>query len=192
MRLGVLILGAGLSRRWRGPNKLMHIWRAKPLIEHVVRLGEAVDAAERIIIVHRDPDSVEALLDLTKNWRLIENTSPLLGLSSSLTLGLEALDACDRVLVLLADMPDVALSTLEALIATPMATDTYAIVPALDGEWGNPVILGRQVMRDCMKLAGDQGARALLLARARDVIVVPTQDPAILRDFDRPEDLTGA
>jgi molybdenum cofactor cytidylyltransferase len=189
LSLGVLVLAAGLSRRWGGANKLLQVWRGRPMAAHVIGLAEAIDTMQRAIVVHRDQVGVVALLDTTKGWRVVENEQPDLGLSSSLKLGLAALEGCDRVLVMLADMPDVSLATILALIATPITANTYAVVPSFEGQWGNPVVLGARAMLDCMTLEGDRGARGLLLAHKEDVIAINLNDSGILRDFDKPEDM---
>jgi molybdenum cofactor cytidylyltransferase len=187
----VLVLAAGLSARWRGGNKLLHSWHNKPMVAHVIALGEHASADVRAIVVHRDPEEIAALLDPLRDWNIVENPNAKLGLSSSLTLGLNALAGCTRVLVLLGDMPDVELATIDTLLGTPPTSTTYAVVPTFEGQWGNPVLLFQPAIRDCAGMQGDQGARKLLIAHKSRVICVPTQDQAILRDFDRPEDTFG-
>jgi molybdenum cofactor cytidylyltransferase len=183
MKLGVLVLAAGLSTRLGGPNKLLKMWRDKPLVSHVFALANEVRSHCRVAIVHRDREQVCNLLPERQTWTIIDNPNSATGLASSLKLGLAALDDCDGVMVLLGDMPAISSTTLLKIVAY-WSSETYAVVPAFEGQWGNPVVLGRAAIGDCQKLAGDQGAKKLLLSRQDSVTIVDTLDAAILADFD--------
>lgn len=88
--------------------------------------------------------------------------------------------------VALGDMPWVAPSTLAAL-RDAVQDGAGIAVPVHEGRRGNPVAFGA-VHRDALlAMAGEQGARRLLLAHpVREVAVA---DPGILRDIDTPADL---
>jgi molybdenum cofactor cytidylyltransferase len=183
--LGVLVLAAGLSSRLGGPNKLLMPWRGRALVSHVLALAEALPAAQKVLVTHRDERHICDLLADAADWTCAFNDAAASGLASSLRLGLAHLDGCASVLVLLGDMPDIAPSTVDALIAAAAVPhDFYAIVPVYRGDWGNPVILGPAAMAACADLTGDQGARLLLRANQDRVMCVAVDDPAILRDFD--------
>jgi molybdenum cofactor cytidylyltransferase len=183
MKLGVLVLAAGLSTRLEGPNKLLKMWRDKPLVSHVFELAHGVSSHRKAVIVHRDHEQVCALLPERETWTIIDNPQSATGLASSLKLGLAALEDCDGVMVLLGDMPAISSATLLSIVSH-WSSETYAVVPAYEGQWGNPVLLGRAAIADCQKLEGDQGAKKLLFARQASVTIVDTHDPAILADFD--------
>jgi molybdenum cofactor cytidylyltransferase len=182
-KLGVLVLAAGLSTRLGGPNKLLKMWRDKPLVSHVFALANEVSSYRQVAIVHRDSEQVCALLPDRQTWTIIDNPHSATGLASSLKLGLAAFDDCEGVMVLLGDMPAISSATLLSVVSH-WSRETYAVVPVYKGQWGNPVLLGRAAIADCQKLVGDQGAKKLLLSRQDSVTIVATLDPAILADFD--------
>ncbi|MGL6044682.1 MAG: nucleotidyltransferase family protein, partial [Sandaracinobacteroides sp.] len=62
-----------------------------------------------------------------------------------------------------------------------------AVVPALGGRRGNPVGFARSLWPELMAVSGDRGARGLL--ERLGAVEVKVDDPGILRDLDRPEDL---
>jgi molybdenum cofactor cytidylyltransferase len=181
-QIGVLVMAAGLSSRLNGPNKLLALWRGKPLVAHSI-------VKQRAIVLHRDRDLVVALLEEPADWIILENDRPQKGFSSSLQLGLRALQDCDAVLVMLGDMPDVSPGTLHGLVQS-WHSNTFAVVPRFKDQWGNPVLLGRDAMDACSGLTGDQGAKKLLLARQQGVMLLDTLDPNILRDFDHEQDFS--
>ncbi len=58
-RFGLIMLAAGLSRRMGGPNKLLQLYRGKPLLAHALRGGEDMEffdrvAVEKILFRHGD------------------------------------------------------------------------------------------------------------------------------------------
>ncbi|UCE32671.1 MAG: NTP transferase domain-containing protein, partial [Burkholderiales bacterium] len=59
--------------------------------------------------------------------------------------------------------------------------------PTHAGQRGHPVAFGATHLAALARLAGDQGARALL--QAHPVTLVPTDDPGTIRDVDTPGDL---
>jgi molybdenum cofactor cytidylyltransferase len=181
---GVLVLAAGLSSRLNGPNKLLMPWRGKALVSHVLALAEGLPATKKVLVTHRDERQICDLLEDAAGWTCAFNEEAASGMASSLLLGLAHLDGCASVMVLLGDMPDIAPTTLYALIAAATERDFYAIVPVYQGQWGNPVILGPTAISACAHLKGDQGARRLLLANQDRVLCVDVDDPAVLRDFD--------
>ena len=181
--LGVVVLAAGLSRRMGGPNKLLMLWRGKPMAEHVLDVADTLPSVPKVLVVHRDVDQLQALLAYRNDWRCVTNDDTISGLASSLQVGLRNLANCTSVVVLLADMPDVSAATFTRLIQADHG-DAYAVVPTYEGQWGNPVLLHRAAIDDCANLSGDQGARHLLLANKDKVCLVDVNDPAIVRDFD--------
>lgn len=110
-----------------------------------------------------------------------------LGMAHTLRAGL---DAAPRnwagVLVLLADMPLVQAGTLMAL-AAGLRCGARAVVPVHGGQRGNPAGFLRAAFPALLALEGDRGARAIL--NTLGVVEISLDDPGILKDFDRPEDL---
>lgn len=111
------------------------------------------------------------------------------GMGHSLASGIRALHrspAC-AVAILLGDMPWIAASSLQALAAA--AHSQRIVVPCYAGIRGHPVVFGRHFWPQLALCQGDQGARAVIKAHTSVCDAVHVDDPAILRDVDRREDL---
>lgn len=93
------------------------------------------------------------------------------------------------VLVALADMPNIAPATYQALLAR-LRTPDDIVVPRHQGRRGHPVLFGAHHLRALTALTGDRGASGLL--QTRPVTWVDVDDAGILLDIDRPSDLPGA
>ncbi|MBB5404884.1 MULTISPECIES: nucleotidyltransferase family protein [Paraburkholderia] len=108
------------------------------------------------------------------------------GMGASLAAGIEACDDAEGWIVALADMPRIAIPTIEA-VARALDNGAPLVAPFYDGQRGHPVGFGSECRDALLALDGDTGAKALLKSRALTRIDV--DDPGILRDVDTPDDL---
>ena len=62
------------------------------------------------------------------------------------------------------------------------------MAPSFEGRRGHPVLFGAGWLPALRALSGDEGARAILQTAQR-LTLVAVEDPGVLLDVDRPEDL---
>lgn len=110
------------------------------------------------------------------------------GMGASLAAGVGAAHEAESWIVALADMPRIAVATIEAVARAIDEGDSLA-APFYKGQRGHPVGFGLAHRDALLALDGDAGARALLSSHALTRIDV--DDPGILRDVDTPADLNG-
>ena len=186
-RVAALVMAAGRGTRFgAGPDdsKVLALLEGRPLVRGVAEIALASRAATVLVVAGQAAARVEAALaGLTVH--LVHNADYASGMAGSVKVGVAALPAdIDGVLVLLGDMPRVAVATLEALIAAfedaPAPPD--AVVPIHEGQRGNPVLLGRALFGEVTTLEGDAGARKLLAGRV--VVECEVRDPGVLVDVD--------
>lgn len=191
--VGVL-LAAGRGTRFDPlghRSKLLAEIDGHPVLWHsAAHLREVVD---RLVVVHRsDSPALAALLGDSADL-LSACADAHLGMGHSLAHGVrEAQRACDpdAILVGLADMPFIQATTLHALAALGRAEGSAQIIaaPRFQGQRGHPVLFGKNHFTALLACSGDSGASALL--RNGPVQWVEVDDPGVIRDIDRPEDLT--
>ncbi|MEA2578261.1 MAG: molybdenum cofactor cytidylyltransferase, partial [Chloroflexota bacterium] len=86
-----VVLAAGAGSRFGG-GKLLATLEGRPVLQHVLdRLAEA-NLADVVVVLGNDAAAVEAAIDWRRERR-VRNDDPSRGLSSSLRVGMEALDA---------------------------------------------------------------------------------------------------
>ncbi len=189
--VAAMVLAAGQGTRFGSEPKMLARLRGKPLVRHVAEAALASSLRPCLVVVgHRAAEVERALQNLP--LVLVFNPSYAGGLSTSLKAGFAALppesEAC---LVLLGDMPLVAPSLIDRLARAWVEQGRpAALVPVANGRRGNPVVLSRRLMPEIAALDGDVGAGPLLRDRP-DVVEWPLDDPAVLRDVDTAEALTG-
>lgn len=196
MRPHALLLAAGSSARF-GSNKLLALWRGRPMLSHVItsistlRERGVISGATAVV---RDGDERAGALLRQAGIRVIWNEHAQDGMGPSLQLGLRALVALspqpDAALIFLADQPD---TPIEAAVEVVRAWELgggavvrprYSLAP---DEPGHPVLLDRDAWGLAERLGGDQGlGRALSISR--DLVVHVDVDGAN-PDVDTPADL---
>lgn len=181
-RTSVVLLAAGLSRRYGAVGKLVANYRGKPLALHLARtLAEF--AFERRIAVCRSGDDDLASLLQAENFEVVRNADPARGQSSSLALGVSAAGNPEALLVCLADMPLVTASHIRTLIAQADADGMMGSSETDGGPPMPPAVFGRAYLQQLQQLQGDKGARELL--RNAKSLIAPA---GTLADFDTAED----
>ena len=172
----MVLLAAGQAKRFGG-GKLMAEFRERPLWERAARTAEAIDFSERIVVI--EPDSP---IGSRLGWVRVENQFAKQGMGTSIAAGVRALTDCDRVIIMLADMPLVSRTHLDRLNAAQGVVFTR--YP--DGSAGCPAIFPRLVFPLLETLNGVRGARSLGLGDAE--LIAPSQQNE-LADIDEVSDL---
>jgi len=189
-RVAAIVLAAGRSSRLAPANKLLERVEGTPIVRRVADVALASGADPVIVVTGFDAARVaDAVHDL--KVIVVHNAAFEEGLSSSLRAGLLALPSDrDGALVLLADMPEIESSDLEALMVAFAAKDRHAIcVPVRHGRRGNPVLWGAAYFAEMMGLSGDVGAKPLMAQHPEHVTEVPAGSDGIFADVDTPSDL---
>jgi molybdenum cofactor cytidylyltransferase len=158
MSTAAVVLAAGAGSRFGG-GKLRALLRGRPILAHVVAAARAA-GLDPIVVVVPPTDELDDL-DLGVVRRVV-NANPAEGLSSSVRLGIRALELdgdVDAVAILPGDQPLVRPEVIRALLvaldqspATPFVVARYA-----DDAAPNPIVARRSIWRLADELAGDRG-----------------------------------
>jgi len=188
-RIAALVLAAGLARRM-GSNKLLAPIEGVPMVARAVDAALSSQAEPVIVVVGNEAERVKAAL-AGRDVTFVANPDFAEGLSASLKRGIAAVPATsDGALVCLGDMPRVAASDLDRLIAAFNPVEGRAIcVPVREGKRGNPVLWGRRFFAEILGVAGDVGAKHLIGAYPEAVAEVAMDGDGVLIDIDTPQAL---
>ncbi|HEY8438349.1 MAG TPA: nucleotidyltransferase family protein [Candidatus Limnocylindrales bacterium] len=164
LRVAGVILAAGSGSRFGG-DKLLAEVDGRPLVRHVV--DAAVAAGLDPVVVVEPPAGALGGVDLAPAARVV-NAKPDEGLSSSVRLGLRALDsdgalAVDAAVILPGDQPLVRAATIRALVAAAGESPRTPFVVARHADGApNPVLARRSIWRLADELVGDRGFGPIL------------------------------
>ncbi len=191
MRVAAVVLAAGRGSRFGG-GKLLATIEGRPVLQHVLdRLAE-VGSDDVVVVLGGDASAVETAIDW-RNERRIVNPDPDRGLSSSVRLGLEALDPdVDATLLVLGDQPRVPIAALRALHDAGVSPETPVSVPVYAHDGGrNPVLLHRSAFGLAAEATGDRGLGPLVAAHAELVREIAVPADGGNPDVDTPADLVA-
>ncbi len=183
-----ILLAAGRSLRF-GADKLLHpLPDGTPMAVAALRhLRAAVPA---VVAVVRDEDDPLARLLRAEGARVSACPRAGEGMGASLAWGVGRAAQAEGWVIALADMPFIRPLTIAA-VARALEGGALIAAPVHAGRRGHPVGFGAGLREALLALGGDQGARSLLARHAARVVEIECEDPGILLDVDRPEDLSS-
>ena len=190
MSVAAVVLAAGAATRYGG-GKLLAMLEGRPLLAHVVDAARSAGLDPIVVVVPPTGELDE--LELGPVRRVV-NPDPAEGLSSSVRLGLRALEldeAVDAAAILPGDQPRVRAAVIETLVAAlDERPATPFVVPRYAADRGsNPVIARRSIWRLADELAGDRGFGPVLGSHPELVRVVDVgganPDVDTVADLDR-------
>ena len=187
MRVGAVILAAGVSSRMGEAKQLLRLGR-QTLLEHTLENVRGAGLDEIVLVLGFAAEAINAKF-ATEDLKVVINQTYREGMASSLRVGLAALSAeINGALIVLADQPFVRSETFDRIIGQYRQSAARIVIPVYQGSRGNPVLLDRSVFPEAMALKGDVGCRAIFDNHLEAIIKIPVEDPGILLDIDSEED----
>jgi len=181
-----LLLAAGSATRFGGDKLLALLPDGTPI--GVAAARHLVAALDSVVAVVRPDDHRLADALAGEGTRVTTCPAASDGMGASLAWGVRASPTARSWLVVLADMPWIEPRTI-ARVGRALDDGAAIAAPTWRNARGHPVGFATSFYAALSALSGDEGAKTIL-ARQR-VELIPVDDPGVLRDVDRPEDLTS-
>ncbi len=186
LRMSGILLAAGAGSRFGG-GKLLH-----PLADGtpmgVAAARKLLAALPDVLAVVRPGDDELARLLRDAGCEVSVCAEAVHGMGCSLAHAVAKRRDADGWVIALADMPALKPGTIESVVQTLSAGAALA-APAYQGRRGHPVGIASRFRDDLLKLAGDAGARDIMAAHKNHIVLIDCDDPGVLLDIDRREDL---
>jgi CTP:molybdopterin cytidylyltransferase MocA len=190
LRIGAVLLAAGEGKRMGGVAKSLIRLQGVPLISRqlIALSGAGVD--EVVVVTGHQRDAVEAQVQ-SFPVSLAHNADYSLGQQSSVRVGLAALRGhFDAVFIMLADQPLIGAADLTELIAAFKKRPAgHLLVPVIDGQRGNPILLDDIAKADILASGVNLGCRHLIENQPELVHVHASSNQRFVTDLDTLEDL---
>ncbi len=186
--ISAILLAAGAGSRFGG-EKLLSSFGGRPLIEATLSGLRGAVLDEIIIVVGGEGKRLRNIA-IAHEARVVVNPDWAEGMSTSVRVGLRACGTETRAAVVaLADQPLVGAEAVERLVGA-FEGGARVAVATYGGEPRNPVLFSRPVWPLLEReMAGDRGARAVIVRYPELVTEVPCDDVADPADVDTVEDL---
>lgn len=180
-----ILLAAGAGSRFGG-GKLLH-----PLdgVAIGVRAARNMLAAGLTVtaVVRPGNDELRRLLEAA-GCTVTECANAAEGMGVSLAHVIAHTRDAGGWVVALADMPRIRPETIRCITDAVRAGATLA-APTYHGERGHPVGFSATLRDELLACHGDEGARSVLKRHHAEIQLVPVDDPGVVFDIDRREDV---
>lgn len=190
-RTALVMLAAGASARFGGPDKLLADLEGLPLLAHSAALLPGKLTAARIAVIGPGQQERRKILE-SAGWRVIENEMTQAGQATSLHVGIEAaagIGNTDSAMIVLADMPRISDRHIETM-QDAMSSGAPAVMSRAGEILCPPALVSREAFPALLSTSGDRGARHMLAVLPGLKSVQLPADQAI--DIDTPDDLARA
>lgn len=182
----IVILAAGQSSRMRGADKLLERISGVPLIRRQANTALAAGLPVWITLPINKPQRGAALQGLPVT--LVSVADAEMGLACSIRAANAAVPPHLSLILLLADLPDIASGDLQKLyVAAQEKPDCIIRATTETGQPGHPIIFPAQFRAELNLLSGDQGARDMLKKHVGNTVFVALGGERALTDLDTPE-----
>ncbi|HXL85155.1 MAG TPA: nucleotidyltransferase family protein [Casimicrobiaceae bacterium] len=190
LRVGAVLLAAGEGRRMGGVAKPLIRLQGVPLISRqlVALSGAGVD--EVVVVTGHARHAIE---EQVRSYvvTLAHNEAHAAGQQSSVRVGLAALSGpFDAVIIMLADQPLIGAGDLIELIgAFKKRPAGHVVVPVVNGQRGNPVVLDDVALARILASDTNLGCRHLIERQPEFVHAYETANTRFVTDIDTMDDL---
>lgn len=188
MKPTLVILAAGASRRL-GETKALASIGGRTVLERLLAAGAQLRDTP-LVITGADHEAIAAALP--EHVECARNAHWHRGRTGGVQLAAKLRPGCDLCLAPV-DVPLVPRDVFEALGAAWSAAGHPPrgwLAPAVEGRFGHPVVLGRELLEALISFDPDRSLRELR-SLADPLIAVETPHRAVLDDLDTPADLAS-
>jgi len=183
-----ILLAAGESSRM-GRLKALLPWRGRPLLQHQVSALRDGGVDRVVVVLGHRADELSPLLDDVEGVDRVLNPEYLLGKTTSIKVGLSAVDreVVDEILLLNVDQPRSS-ADIANILQTHRTGDYSVTIPTCGGKGGHPIALSAGLMDELLAIDEEsQGVKAVVQRRPESVNRFPLEHSEILLDLNTPE-----
>lgn len=183
-----IVLAAGLSTRMGRPKQLLPFGQ-HTVIAQVVAVLQESGLDEIVVVTGHERRAIEAAL-ANRPARCVFNPDFAEGeMVSSVQVGLRAASPEARAaLIALGDQPHIEPEVVRRLIAAYRQTGASIVMPTHGGRRGHPIVIDRSLWPEVLALPWNDNLRMVVRAHSEEILHVPVETAAVLRDLDTPED----
>jgi len=185
----VILLAAGLSKRMKSENKLIKLYKNKPLINYSLNVLKKSKANKIIIVLGHQYKEVRKIIKKNKKIIFTYNKNYKKGMASSIKMGLKKVSKNDKgFIVAQSDMPFVKLSDINK-ICRSIKTKKY-LVHALKykNRLGNPIGFDISLIKKFKNIKGQFGAKFMVKRLKNRTNFINTSSLKSFKDFDKVSD----
>jgi|TARA_B100001287_G_scaffold28386_1_gene20362 molybdenum cofactor cytidylyltransferase len=184
-----ILLAAGQSKRLKAENKLIKLYKKKPLINHSLKALHKSKVNKVIIVLGHQYKEVKKIIKKNKKNIFVYNKNYKKGMSSSIKVGLKKISRNDKgFIVVQSDMPFIKTSDINK-IYNSIKLKTYLVhVLKFKNKIGNPIGFDLSLTKKFKNIKGKFGAKFMVKRLKNRTKFIKTSSAKSFKDFDKASD----
>lgn len=159
----VILLAAGLSKRMKSENKLIKLYKNKPLINYSLNVLKKSKANKIIIVLGHQYKEVRKIIKKNKKIIFTYNKNYKKGMASSIKMGLKKVSKNDKgFIVAQSDMPFVKLSDINKICRSIKTKKFLVHALKYKNRLGNPIGFDISLIKKFKNIKGQFGAKFMV------------------------------
>ncbi|MDA9709502.1 NTP transferase domain-containing protein [Candidatus Pelagibacter sp.] len=184
-----ILLAAGQSKRLKNENKLIKIFKNKPLINHALNSVKNSKIKKIIIILGYQFKEVKKKIKKNKKIIFVHNKNYKNGMSSSIKSGLKKINKNDKGFIILqSDMPFVKTSDINKIYNSIIRKKYLVHALKYKNRIGNPIGFDISILNKIKKIKGNIGAKYMVKRLKNSTNYIKVSSEKVFKDFDKASD----
>ena len=185
----VILLAAGLSKRMKSENKLIKLYKNKPLINYSLNVLKKSKANKIIIVLGHQYKEVRKIIKKNKKIIFTYNKNYKKGMASSIKMGLKKVSKNDKgFIVAQSDMPFVKLSDINKICRSIKTKKFLVHALKYKNRLGNPIGFDISLIKKFKNIKGQFGAKFMVKRLKNRTNFIKTMSIKSFKDFDKASD----
>ena len=184
-----ILLAAGQSKRLESENKLIKLYKKKPLINHSLNALHKSKVNKIIIVLGHQHKEVKKIIKKNKKNIFIYNKNYKKGMSSSIKVGLKKVFRNDKGFIIVqSDMPFIKTSDINKIYNSIKLKNYLVHVLKFKNKMGNPIGFDFSLKKKFKNIKGKFGAKFMVKRLKKRTKFIKTSSIKSFKDFDKVSD----
>ena len=184
-----ILLAAGQSKRMKSENKLIKLYKNKPLINYSLNVLKKSKVNKIIIVLGHQQKELKKIIKKNKKIIFTYNKNYKKGMASSIKIGLKKISKNDKgFIVAQSDMPFVKQSDINKICRSINSKKFLIHALKYKTRVGNPIGFDSSLIKKFKNIKGQFGAKFMVKRLKNRTNFIKTMSIKSFKDFDKASD----
>jgi molybdenum cofactor cytidylyltransferase len=184
-----ILLAAGQSKRLKSENKLIKLYKKKPLINHSLNALHKSKVNKIIVVLGHQKKELQKIIKKNNKNIFTYNKEYKKGMASSIKAGLRKLNKKDKGFIIVqSDMPFIKSSDINKIYNSIKSKKYLVYVLKYRNRVGNPIGFDISIMKKFERIKGDFGAKFMVKRLKKETKFIKVNNLKSFKDFDKVSD----
>ena len=184
-----ILLAAGQSKRLKSENKLIKLYKKKPLINHSLNALHKSKVNKVIVVLGHQKKELQKIIKKNNKNIFTYNKEYKKGMASSIKVGLKKLNKKDKGFIIVqSDMPFIKSSDINKIYNSIKSKKYLIHALKYRNRIGNPIGFDISIIKKFKRIKGDVGAKFMVKRLKKETKFIRINNLKSFKDFDKVSD----